>query len=154
MFNPVVTSLRGIQQARELAKVQKKLGCSRASLGSLSESATVFDAERLKEVISELGQELEPLARNPRLKDIKQTMTLVDGTLIAALPNLTQASMLKQTEKAIRSSTSKTALATLAIISSFAKPKNIIRALIVPNTIGSCSFSEIFSKLLFVVRDI
>ena len=80
LFNPVVTSLRGIQQASELAKVQKKLGCSRASLGSLSESATVFDAERLKEVISELGQELEPLARNPKLKDIKQTMTLVDGT--------------------------------------------------------------------------
>ena len=97
LFNPVVTSLRGIQQASELAKVQKKLGCSRASLGSLSESATVFDAERLKEVISELGQELEPLARNARLKDIKQTMTLVDGTLIATLPKLMQASMLKQT---------------------------------------------------------
>ena len=97
LFNPVVTSMRGIQQASELANVQKKLGCSRASLGSLSESATVFDAERLKEVISELGQELKPLARNPRLNDIKQTMTLVDGTLIAALPKLMQASMLKQT---------------------------------------------------------
>ena len=27
-FNPIVTSLRGIQQAGELKKVQKKLGCS------------------------------------------------------------------------------------------------------------------------------
>ena len=97
MFNPVVTSLRGIQQASELEKVQKKLGCSRASLGSLSESATVFEAERLKEIISELGEELRPLASNPRLTDIKQTMTLVDGTLIAALPKLMQASMLKET---------------------------------------------------------
>ena len=35
-FNPVVTSLRGIQQASELQKVQRKLGCARASLGSLS----------------------------------------------------------------------------------------------------------------------
>ena len=44
LFNPIVTSLRGIQQASELAKVQKKLGCPRASLGSLSEAAAVFVA--------------------------------------------------------------------------------------------------------------
>ena len=39
LFNPIVTWLRGIQQASELVKVQKKLGCPRASLGSLSEAA-------------------------------------------------------------------------------------------------------------------
>ena len=32
-FNPIVTSLRGIQQASELKKVQRILGCPRASLG-------------------------------------------------------------------------------------------------------------------------
>src|SRR5690606_9476484 len=42
-FNPVVTSLRGMQQASELKKVQKKLGCPRTSLGSLSEATDVFD---------------------------------------------------------------------------------------------------------------
>ena len=31
LFNPIVTSLRGIQQASELKKVQKKLGCQRAA---------------------------------------------------------------------------------------------------------------------------
>lgn len=97
LFNPIVTSLRGIQQASELDKVQRKLGCPRASLGSLSEAATVFDADRLKEIIAELGAELKPLGRDPRLKDIDQTLTLVDGTLIAALPKLMQASWLKQT---------------------------------------------------------
>jgi len=97
LFNPIVTSLRGIQQASELDKVQRKLGCLRASLGSLSEATTVFDAERLKEIIAELGAELKPLGRDPRLKDIDQTLTLVDGTLVAALPKLMQASWLKQT---------------------------------------------------------
>ena len=53
-----VFSLRAVQQASELDKVQKKLGCSRSSLGSLSESATVFDPQRLKEIISELSEEL------------------------------------------------------------------------------------------------
>jgi hypothetical protein len=46
LFNPIVTSLRGVQQASELKKVQKKLGCQRASLGSLSEATSVFDADR------------------------------------------------------------------------------------------------------------
>jgi hypothetical protein len=43
-FNPIVKSLRGIQQASELKNVQRKLGCPRASLGSLSEATRVFNA--------------------------------------------------------------------------------------------------------------
>ena len=69
-FNPIVTSLRGLQQASELKNVQTKLGCARASLGSLSEATTVFDAERLKDIISELGQQLQPLAQDQRLQYI------------------------------------------------------------------------------------
>lgn len=95
LFNPIVTSLRGMQQASELKKVQRKLGCSRASLGSLSEASSVFEAERLKEIIAELGEQLQPLAQDPRLKDIQQTITLVDGSLIAALPKIMEASWRK-----------------------------------------------------------
>jgi len=50
LFNPIVTSLRGIQQASELKNVQRKLGCARVSLGSLSEATSVFDAESLRAV--------------------------------------------------------------------------------------------------------
>jgi hypothetical protein len=92
-FNPVVKSIRGLQQASELKNVQKKLGCPRTSLGSLSESVTVFDPERLKEIIAELGEQLEPLGRDPRLKDVRDTVTLVDSTLISILPHLTEASL-------------------------------------------------------------
>jgi Transposase DDE domain len=95
LFNPIVTSLRGLQQASELKNVQKKLGCPRTSLGSLSEAAGVFDPERLKEIIAELGGQLEPLGRDARLKDIRHTVTLVDATLLAALPRMAEASLLK-----------------------------------------------------------
>jgi hypothetical protein len=98
LFNPIVTSLRGIQQASELNKVQKKLGCKRASLGSLSEATSVFDAGRLKEIIAELGSQLEPLAHDKRLSDIRQTITLVDGSLIAALPRIMEASWRKKND--------------------------------------------------------
>jgi hypothetical protein len=95
LFNPVVTSLRGIQQASELKKVQKKFECARASLGSLSEATSVFEAERLQEIMAELGEQLEPLAQDKRLADIQQTITLVDGSLIAALPKIMEASWRK-----------------------------------------------------------
>ena len=95
LFNPIVTSLRGIQQASELKKVQHKLGCARASLGSLSEATSVFEAERLQEIIAELGDQLRPLAQDSRLSDIQQTITLVDGSLLAALPKIMEASWRK-----------------------------------------------------------
>jgi Transposase DDE domain len=96
LFNPIVTSLRGLQQAGELAKVQKKLGCPRASLGSLSEAASVFDPERLKGIVAELGAELQPLGRDERLRNVPGALTAVDGTLLSALPKLMQASFLKR----------------------------------------------------------
>lgn len=95
LFNPIIVSLRSIQQAAELTKVQKKLGCSRSALGSLSEATGVFDPEPLKEIIGELAEDLQPLGRDARLKDIQHTVTLVDGTLIAALPRVMEASWLK-----------------------------------------------------------
>jgi len=96
LFNPLVTSLRGIQQASELANVQKKLGCARAALGSLSEAASVFDSERLKQIVEELGQELSSLPRDPRLRDVPGALVAVDGTLLSALPKLMEASCLKR----------------------------------------------------------
>jgi len=96
LFNPIVTSLRGLQQASELPNVQKKLGCSRAALGSLSEAASVFDPERLKEIVAELGAQLQPLGRDPRLRDVPGALTAVDGSLLSVLPKLMQASFLKR----------------------------------------------------------
>ena len=93
LFNPIVTSLRGLQQASELEKVQRKLRCPRTSLGSLSEATSVFDAESLKEIIAELGEQLQPLGHDRRLVDIQQTITLVDGSVIAALPKIMEALM-------------------------------------------------------------
>ena len=96
LFCPTVTSMRGVLQASSLAKVQRKFGCSQISLGSWSEAATVFDPERLKEIISELGAELKPFARDARIKDLDHTLMLVDGTLLSALPEIMQASWLKE----------------------------------------------------------
>jgi hypothetical protein len=91
LFNPVVTSLRGLQQASALKKVQRKLGCRRASLGSLSEATEVFQPEPLREIVAELFQQARPVLADRRLDCLTQTLTVVDGTLLARLPQITQA---------------------------------------------------------------
>jgi hypothetical protein len=93
LFNPVIRSLRAIEQASQLRKVQQKLGCKSASLASLSECKDVFKPELLKEIIAELGDQLQPIARDPRLQGVEHTLTLVDGTLLKGLPVLVQAGM-------------------------------------------------------------
>lgn len=50
-------------------------------------------SHELKEIIAELGKQLEPIARDPRPKDVQHTLTLVDGTLRKGLPVLVQAGL-------------------------------------------------------------
>lgn len=95
LFNPAVKTLRSLQQTSELKNVQRRLGCPRISLGSFSEAADIFEPERLQEIIGELGQRLQPHGRDPRLKDLRHTVTLVDATLLTALPRMAKASLLK-----------------------------------------------------------
>ena len=100
-FNPIVTSLRGIQQASELKKVQRLLRCSRASLGSLSEATAVFDAEVLKEVIGELAAKVQPLAAPRDLKGLED-LTAVDGSLLPALPKMVWALWMDEEHRAAK----------------------------------------------------
>ena len=98
LFNPICSSLRALPQASELKNVQQRLGCGRAALGSLSEAATIFDPERLVEIIQELSGRLPSSphgagARDERLKGLPGTLTLVDATLVTAMPRIMTASV-------------------------------------------------------------
>jgi len=84
MFNPICKSLRSLQQVSELKKVQKQFGAARASLGSLSEAARVFDSELLKEIIAELSTKLNNVSRIPGFDNSKGVLTAVDGSVIEA----------------------------------------------------------------------
>lgn len=94
LFNPLLGSMRALQHALSLPKVAQTLGVKRFSLGSFSEAPAVFEPHRLQEIITELAAEARPLAIDPRLADLKQALTLVDGTMLAALPKLAQAAAL------------------------------------------------------------
>lgn len=80
LFNPVLTSLRGLQQASGLEQVQKKFNVGRASLGSLSESVTVFDPEPLKQIAATLATQV-PNGDPSRFDAIGKQLTAVDGSV-------------------------------------------------------------------------
>jgi hypothetical protein len=86
-FNPIVTSLRGLQQASGLAKVGKLLGVRRISLGSLSEATGVFAAAPLREIVQELAGRAVPLEKG-RVAEALRGLTAVDGSVLPALPRM------------------------------------------------------------------
>ena len=96
LFNPVVDSLGGLDQATQFSKIRQRLGVERMSVSSLSEAARLFDAEVLLPIIQALGAEIQPLGKDPRLAEVRRTLTLVDGTVLNALPKILQAVTLKE----------------------------------------------------------
>lgn len=93
LFNPVVRSLRSIQQVSELRNVQRKLGCSRASLGSLSEAVEVFDPDRLLGIIEALAADVKPV-RDVRKGHLAHALTAVDGSVVKTLKSITEATFM------------------------------------------------------------
>ena len=66
LYSPIVDSMRGLQQASKLRKVQKRFGIVKTSLGSLSEFVRCFDPEALKQIARELADQL-PTAQNRQI---------------------------------------------------------------------------------------
>ena len=101
-FNPVLTSLRSIQQATTIEAVQNKLGVEKTSLGALSEASTVFDADLLLPLIKELAAQALPLEKNPQLKALQQTLVAVDGSLLRAVPEMLWALWIDENNRAAK----------------------------------------------------
>jgi len=100
-FNPIVTSLRGIQQASGLAKVQKLLGCERVALGSLSEASQVFDAEALHPLMAGLASQAMPLVKGKEAEALRG-LTAVDGSLLPALSKMAWALWVDEEHRAAK----------------------------------------------------
>ena len=100
-FNPILTSLKGLQQASDLAQVQKALGCARTSVGALSEAARVFDPALLEGVIAELAERVAPAAPPPEWAALKD-LVAVDGSLLPALPRMAWALWLDEGHRAAK----------------------------------------------------
>ena len=87
-FTPTLTSLRGLQQASTLAKVQQALGLPKApGLGTLSAAARDFDPDLLRPLLAELAGRAVPVVEGKEAEALAG-LTAVDGSIFAALPKM------------------------------------------------------------------
>jgi hypothetical protein len=73
--------------------VRRKLGCRRASLGSLSEAVEIFEPERLRGIIEALSAKAKPV-RDVRGGHLTQTLTAVDGSVVKTLKSIAEAAFM------------------------------------------------------------
>lgn len=98
-FNPVLTSLRALQQATGLENVQEAIGVKRTSLGAMSESAAkVFDPERLVPILQRVVEQLAPLPREATWEKLPGTLRAMDGTFLRCLPKMLWAVFRQQSD--------------------------------------------------------
>ena len=86
-FTPPLESLRALQQATNWKRIQRKLGLSRTSLGSLSEASRVFDAELLRRILQELASQALPLVQGEEAQ-LLRGLTAVDGTIFRGVSQM------------------------------------------------------------------
>lgn len=87
-FTPVLTSMRGLQQASDLPALQRKLNLPRFSLGSFSEAGNIFDPALLEPIMTAIGDRLKDIEPDKRLCPNGLRPTAVDGTMLHALPKM------------------------------------------------------------------
>jgi hypothetical protein len=89
MFSPICDSLRMVQQATELEKVQKIVGAPRFGRGTISDAGKIFDPELLKGVIGQLAERVPdgPMGKLKR-DDLNEIITLVDGSWLPGIVSM------------------------------------------------------------------
>src|SRR5262249_7913372 len=101
-FTPTLTSLRGLQQASTLAKVQKALGLPTApGLGTLSAAARAFEPDLLGPILAELADRAVPVVDGKEAEALAG-LTAVDGSVLAALPHMAWALWMDQGHRGVK----------------------------------------------------
>ena len=96
-FNPVLGSLRALQQATALDSVREVLGIPRLSLSAMSVAASqVFDPALLEPILQQVNRQIGTLPRDPRLSPVPGRLMATDGTFLRCLPRMTWALFRRQ----------------------------------------------------------
>jgi Transposase DDE domain len=101
-FTPALTSLRGLQQAAGLDKVQKQLGLPKApGLGTLSAAARDFDPDLLRPLLAELASRAVPVVDGQEAQALAG-LVAVDGSIFRALPKMVWALWMDERHRGVK----------------------------------------------------
>jgi len=101
-FTPIIDSMRGLQQASEFETIRRKLALPRFSLGSFSEAGTVFDPQLLVPIMEQISGRMADIETDERLQVLDRRPTIVDGSLLHALPKMVWAFWLDENNHAAK----------------------------------------------------
>ena len=87
-FNPVVKSLRRIEDVFESSRARKRFALPRVPRSTLADAQTLFDPALLTPLIESLKQRLRILPHDPRLDTVTRQLIAVDGTFFAVAPRI------------------------------------------------------------------
>jgi Transposase DDE domain len=101
-FTPTLTSLRGLQQATTLDKVQKTFGLTKApGLGTLSAAARDFDPALLRPILAELAEHAVPVVDGKEAEALAG-LVAVDGSIFPALPKMVWALWMDESHRGVK----------------------------------------------------
>lgn len=87
-FNPIVKSLRRIEDVFQSPKARRRFDLPRVPRSTLSDAQALFDPELLAPLIESLKQRLPTLPHDPRLDHLTRQLLAVDGTFLAVAPRV------------------------------------------------------------------
>ena len=90
-FNPIMASLRRLDDFFGLPDVRKRLRTPRLPKSTLSDAQRIFDPRLLLLIIEDLKSKLKLSPNKPRLDQITQELIAVDGSFFAVAPRITWA---------------------------------------------------------------
>jgi len=99
LFNPVVRTMRGVCAASALPRVQSQVCGRPISLGSFSEAQALVDPELLREIFSELSEQVLAAKGEEKVAPANRRWLVQDGSLFEALPRMYWALWRKQHKK-------------------------------------------------------
>jgi hypothetical protein len=99
-YNPVLASLRSLEQATGLANVQQALAVGKTSLAAMSESAgKVFDPALMIPILETVMAKVPALPPDGRLKNLPGDLRAMDGSFLRCLPKMVWAVFRKHSDK-------------------------------------------------------
>lgn len=99
-FNPILDSMRALQEATDFQNVQDVVGVKHTSLGSMSDSASkVFAPTYLEPILHKVGQMVGKLPKDKRLKNLPGVPMPVDGSFLRCLPKMVWATFRRKSDK-------------------------------------------------------
>lgn len=101
LFNPVITSMRGLCAASELERTRQTLGTAPVTPASFSEAQHLFDPKLLRGLVSEMCSQYKGSPTSKRFAQLPG-LCAIDGTLLKALPRMAWAFYQSQESTAVK----------------------------------------------------